>query len=1632
MCFSLAAREVKQLQCQVKELTSRIQQLARLVQDAGGKLPAWVSLPANQPIPPPLGKRQFLYSNRITQEELTDKSVHEKVLEPKQKKARKAAPKKKEANTSKKKRPRAAKKSESVASNANKDSAIKPPTVAQLLNVPSSSTSSVAGTSGIVLLPPEKPASIDIPPGILVLKGSSSQPAASTNSNLSSAGLLIVRTPASQSSSLAPGTCILLPSSSSQTPPTQQSPAQTTSLLTTPIMATGQPPSSSTATPTFVLTNGSLVPVLSSQNSAKQSLPLAAKPAQENKNSNKIAIPKLPKRNVKSTKSPAKKKKAIIEAVVNLEPIKSIVVSSGSEIIDAPKDVPLPKSPEKQEEESKEEASKSESPAVKASESSGKHKSSYSIDALCQGKQTPTDSEEASTEALAAAESSKGEEKVEKSSDKPAEQVAEPKEVAYPSEKPQETPLAYTESMSVCNNYSGHEFVPAEISPSGFIGPQPPMATVVDAPSKEALDTYPDSYRAEHRSSPEVIPSSFSSDLFASLNVPSGHPESISPTAAFLLAFPLVSSSTGRTNEAEQPDRVDNTGGNSLLQLGSMDEPSSVVELNSLMQQGPRHHELVAVSKMSQGPREAKQYCFPLNEPVADYDAEISSIMSHTPTNKQFQPRLANNFSRPKPHKDNCVREPYTASDKQFVPLPVQNSPTLYPSAHAMQQPMYACSKKQLPVQQAPYQQNPAAHYPMQNSPRCNIVNYNQPIFSTSVASSNIQSQKPIPSNPPRSDVCSQKPSTEQSYNQPIFSTSTASSNIQSQKPSNSPKQSADQRDGYNNPMFSTSTASSNIQSQKPSNSQVQSTEQREGYHQPIFSTSAASSNIQSQKPSISQVQSTEQREGNHPIFSMMEQSYNQPIFSTSVANSNIQSQKPIPSNPPRNDVSSQKPLTEQSYNQPIFGSSAASSSIQSQKPSNSQKHSIEQRDSYSHSIFSASVASSNIQPQKPSNSPRTDVCSQKHPTEQRDTSHFIGKLNTNKPESNNSQKYKMSSPEGGKPQSKPVVNDSRFDSQQRLNLVPTTTADQTYVSKPVVNESRFDAQQRLNLVPTTTSSQAYACNIFNDYQSSNYLPLPPLSSVSSSATTDTATSSFGSFSVAHNSSNFGILSWSTLSPMSASNSQQQQVPSYSVDGQKQGYQHSGDNNRYQQRQISYPPPTKEAVPPTPRPPVNWMTDIPAQNSFEQAASYGSSYPDYADALNNTWQKSSSQANPLPTLVGDLALGPTPTTKYCYKAAAARKQPDKEKRGGDYCSSFLSVSQLVDHTTVKEPSRPPPPSRKSGRPASKASSRRDRSKNTQAFNETIASSAPTTYRPISNYPAPKPSYKATPSNYSAESLIAGIHPPPQQQDLILHDKSERYPQSYPPRSHFSGESTNYFPESLDPNYQQSSYPCSGNYQASGNNYMNQTTFPDTDLAASSSIPAPSFPPDFLFPVTTAASVTSRPSFFPGSDVKSSSRKRSRHLEQAEPGYQDYQLQDFNAGRSTQQVRCEAAAAQNCAPTYRAAAGQVSTPPSNSVPGVASSSLTNFNLSTIFPDLNDKTPVPPLPAFVSSKNLGAGAPLLPGAGTDYMLHHSNMGFNNLLSHNAPHQVGMRLNQSFATPSFPNMMPPPSLPFSVHEH
>lgn len=170
-----------------------------------------------------------------------------------------------------------------------------------------------------------------------------------------------------------------------------------------------------------------------------------------------------------------------------------------------------------------------------------------------------------------------------------------------------------------------------------FIGPQPPMATVVEQPNKDnslynpfRTEDLPDGQRNE-----ALGTGSFSTDILASLHVPSGHSESISPTAAFLHTFPLVSA--GRNTHEEISERVEGAGSN-LLQLGALEENNQPMELNSLMPG------LEDKSKRIKGFTE--ELLLQSYQIESEYDAEISSIMSSNSAKPRQQVKIGQQQQR--------------------------------------------------------------------------------------------------------------------------------------------------------------------------------------------------------------------------------------------------------------------------------------------------------------------------------------------------------------------------------------------------------------------------------------------------------------------------------------------------------------------------------------------------------------------------------------------------------------------------------------------------------------------------------------------------------------------------------------------------------------------------------------------------------------------------------------------------------------------------------------------------------------------------------------------------------------------------------------------------------------------------
>lgn len=92
-----------------------------------------------------------------------------------------------------------------------------------------------------------------------------------------------------------------------------------------------------------------------------------------------------------------------------------------------------------------------------------------------------------------------------------------------------------------------------------------------DVPNLQKQELIPESKTLEI----SLPHSELSNDIFASLQVPTGgqNPESTSPTAAFLLAFPLVSTLTGVkvTEVMEEENSESQHGTPTLLQIGTMD-----------------------------------------------------------------------------------------------------------------------------------------------------------------------------------------------------------------------------------------------------------------------------------------------------------------------------------------------------------------------------------------------------------------------------------------------------------------------------------------------------------------------------------------------------------------------------------------------------------------------------------------------------------------------------------------------------------------------------------------------------------------------------------------------------------------------------------------------------------------------------------------------------------------------------------------------------------------------------------------------------------------------------------------------------------------------------------------------------
>ncbi|RZB40490.1 proteoglycan 4-like, partial [Asbolus verrucosus] len=151
----------------------------------------------------------------------------------------------------------------------------------------------------------------------------------------------------------------------------------------------------------------------------------------------------------------------------------------------------------------------------------------------------------------------KSENRVEEKSDKAAVEAVEDKPLeTKETEKPEEAP------KNLETNEQSKKGASVEVE----TGEGSPKTTEAEAKKPEETSTTLEL---------NINHSELSNDIFASLQVPAGcqNPESTSPTAAFLLAFPLVSSLTGvKVTEVTEEDNTESQRGTpTLLQIGTMD-----------------------------------------------------------------------------------------------------------------------------------------------------------------------------------------------------------------------------------------------------------------------------------------------------------------------------------------------------------------------------------------------------------------------------------------------------------------------------------------------------------------------------------------------------------------------------------------------------------------------------------------------------------------------------------------------------------------------------------------------------------------------------------------------------------------------------------------------------------------------------------------------------------------------------------------------------------------------------------------------------------------------------------------------------------------------------------------------------
>ncbi|XP_076671550.1 uncharacterized protein LOC143370385 isoform X2 [Andrena cerasifolii] len=183
---------------------------------------------------------------------------------------------------------------------------------------------------------------------------------------------------------------------------------------------------------------------------------------------------------------------------------------------------------------------------------------------------------------------------------------------------------------------------------------------------KDEISKAPLSYNTENSFVPignraDGLHSDLSNDIFASLQVPSSshNPESISPTAAFLMAFPLVSSLNGKTEVLDEEMKEDfkyhSQTPPMLLQIGALEPNSFKIKTSS-----PSH--IIAEKRLKVACEEKKT----INPPVSESATSEIIVPVECSSTAKALPKVVNEEPLREPYK--IVQGVLTSSLEKTTP----------------------------------------------------------------------------------------------------------------------------------------------------------------------------------------------------------------------------------------------------------------------------------------------------------------------------------------------------------------------------------------------------------------------------------------------------------------------------------------------------------------------------------------------------------------------------------------------------------------------------------------------------------------------------------------------------------------------------------------------------------------------------------------------------------------------------------------------------------------------------------------------------------------------------------------------------------------------------------------------------